>query len=78
MNYDWIWIAMGFMPWCITLRRSPVDGRTLIVRSLFWSLAVVTQHDGSGSWTLRIPFISRLRDAAWVAILRLGGQLSGR
>jgi hypothetical protein len=72
-NELWIGLAVGLVPYRIQRRWGPRGQRTLDVRALFWSLTVHRRRSGRLDWTLRVPIIERLRDAAWAAAQRLRG-----
>jgi hypothetical protein len=72
-NELWIGLAVGLLPYRIRRRYLPGGTWTLEVRALFWSVSLRARPSGRHDWTLRLPLVERLRDAAWAALLRLRG-----
>ena len=67
----WIGLAAGLLPYRIERRRTAPRAWTLDIDALFWSLEVRRSPHRRSAWTLRLPVIRRLRDAAWAAITRI-------
>lgn len=69
-NTHWFWFVLGVIPYRIS-RRSVRGGWQLQARALFWTLVITRRARQRAQWTLRIPFIEKLRNAAWAAVLSL-------
>lgn len=67
----WIGLAAGLLPYRIERRHTGPRAWTLELVALFWSLEIRRRPGGRGGWTLKLPLILRLRDAAWAAVLRI-------
>jgi len=75
----WICLAAGLLPYRIVKRRTAPRAWTLSIYALFWSLEIRRSVHRRSAWTLRLPVIHRLRDAAWAAIVRIKeGDASSR
>lgn len=59
-------LLVGLVPYRIVRRCFLCGGPTLEAKALFWSVTV-----NECDWTVRIPLIERVSDAAWAAIMRL-------
>jgi hypothetical protein len=67
----YIGLMMGLVPYHIERKYLVGNKRTLQVRALFWSLTLHQRRSGRHDWTLCVPLIERLRDAAWAAVMCL-------
>jgi hypothetical protein len=85
-NLTWAWLAAGLVPYHIDKKLPSRRERIVTIRAMFWTLELRTRwlrptHRDRRSrrctdWTLRIPLIERVRDAVWVAVMRLRGAES--
>ena len=67
----WTGLLVGFVPYRVE-RQSLAGGKRMFqVRALFWSLTIHQRRSGRHDWTLCVPLIERLRDAAWAAVMCL-------
>ena len=73
-KFFWIGLAAGLLPYRIERRRAGPRAWTLEIVALFWSLEIRRKPGKRGSWTIKVPLILRLRDAAWAAIMRIKGD----
>ncbi len=59
MQINWLWLAVGFIPYFIK-RQQKTDEQTLSIHALFWRFTIRWQH-GTCSWDLSIPLILHLK-----------------
>lgn len=76
-NTHWFWFVLGFIPYW-TERAVIRHGWQLDVRALFWTLTLSRRSFKRGrrrwtrtTWRLRLPFIEKLRQAVWAAVMSL-------
>ena len=74
---NWFWFLLGFIPYRIE-REFIRNGWQLDIKALFWTFTVTRRihrrkrrRFQRTSWTLRIPFIEKLREAIWTAVISL-------
>ena len=59
MHINWIWLAIGLVPYSIK-RQHTKDEQVLNIHALFWQLAIREGH-GKRAWNLSIPLIMHLK-----------------
>lgn len=76
-NTHWFWFVLGFIPYW-TERKVIRCGWRLQVRALFWTLTITRRRYKRKrrrwtrtSWRFCIPFIDKLQQAVWSAVLSL-------
>lgn len=59
MHINWLWLAVGFLPYCIK-RQHTKDTQIVSVRALFWGFTIRRQSKKC-SWNISIPLITHLK-----------------
>jgi hypothetical protein len=60
MQINWLWLAVGLLPYSIK-RRKTKDEQVLDICALFWRLTIRWRH-GTCSWALFLPLITHLKE----------------
>jgi hypothetical protein len=76
-NTHWVWFVLGLIPYRADWK--PVRaGWQLTIEALFWSLTLTRQtfkrkrkRTTRTHWSVRVPFIIKLREAVWSAVMSL-------
>lgn len=59
MQINWLWFAVGFMPYSIK-RQHMKDEHIVTLKALFWRLTIRWKKEQC-TWDVSIPFFKRLR-----------------
>ncbi len=59
MQINWLWLAVGLIPYSVK-RRQTRNEQMLSIHALFWRL-IIRRQQGTCSWDLSIPLITHLK-----------------
>jgi hypothetical protein len=67
----WIWLAVGCIPYTVSRNWNAYGTLTLTITAIFWRVEIEHHVGGRYNWSVRVPLISRMKEAAWAAVTHL-------